>query len=71
MPVFLLKFMTAGWFAANNPSHDIYALYVHILSWVMQIGAHKVFEGRAPALLDSVTQGACSVFFKHSIRQLF
>lgn len=31
---------------------------IHIVSWIMQILAHQVFEGRAPALLDNLVQGA-------------
>jgi uncharacterized membrane protein YGL010W len=34
-----------------------YALYLHILSWIMQFAGHGLFERRAPALLDSLVQG--------------
>lgn len=35
----------------------LYALYVHVLSWIMQFVGHGLFEKRAPALLDSLLQG--------------
>ncbi|ORZ40163.1 hypothetical protein BCR44DRAFT_62256 [Catenaria anguillulae PL171] len=55
-PVLFLKFVTSGWFAANVKDANTYALYVHIASWILQIGAHYVFEKRAPAFLDSIHQ---------------
>ena len=44
--------------AAQYPSEDILkvAAMVHVGCWVAQIAAHKVFEGRAPALLDNLAQ---------------
>jgi uncharacterized membrane protein YGL010W len=30
------------------------ALAIHVICWVAQIGAHKVFEKRSPALLDNI-----------------
>ena len=32
------------------------ALGVHIIAWILQFIGHGVFEGRAPALLDSLDQ---------------
>ena len=32
------------------------ALGIHIIAWVLQFIGHGVFEGRAPALLDSLDQ---------------
>ena len=32
------------------------ALGVHIAAWILQFIGHGVFEGRAPALLDSLDQ---------------
>ena len=32
------------------------ALGIHIMAWVLQFIGHGVFEGRAPALLDSLDQ---------------
>ena len=31
-----------------------YALFLHILSWIIQILSHKYIEKRAPALLDGI-----------------
>merc|ERR1711916_114837 len=44
--------------AAQYPPEDILkvAAMVHVGCWVAQIAAHKVFEGRAPALLDNLAQ---------------
>ena len=33
------------------------ALYLHIVSWVMQFIGHGVAEGRSPALLDNLLGG--------------
>ena len=32
------------------------AFLLHIISWVAQILSHKYLEGRAPALMDSLSQ---------------
>ena len=32
------------------------ALAIHVTAWVLQFAGHGVFEGRAPALLDSLDQ---------------
>ena len=32
------------------------ALVVHVVAWILQFIGHGVFEGRAPALLDSLDQ---------------
>ncbi|KAI9221179.1 DUF962 domain-containing protein [Blastocladiella britannica] len=55
-PVMLLLFVTSGWVAkfADNPINV--AVISNVVSWVFQIGAHFVFEKRAPAFLDSVHQ---------------
>src|SRR5258706_2141781 len=34
------------------------ALYLHMVSWVMQFIGHGVAEGRSPALLDNIVGGA-------------
>ena len=34
------------------------ALYLHMVSWVMQFIGHGVAEGRSPALLDNILGGA-------------
>ena len=33
-----------------------YALYAHVIAWIVQFIGHGVFEGRAPALLDNLVQ---------------
>ncbi len=47
------------------------ALVIHVFGWILQFIGHGVFEGRAPALLDSLDQvcsglngttpGACTI----------
>jgi uncharacterized membrane protein YGL010W len=32
------------------------ALVIHVAAWILQFIGHGVFEGRAPALLDSLDQ---------------
>ena len=32
------------------------ALAIHVTAWILQFVGHGVFEGRAPALLDSLDQ---------------
>jgi uncharacterized membrane protein YGL010W len=32
------------------------ALVIHVVAWILQFIGHGVFEGRAPALLDSLDQ---------------
>ena len=32
------------------------ALTIHVVAWILQFIGHGVFEGRAPALLDSLDQ---------------
>jgi uncharacterized membrane protein YGL010W len=32
------------------------ALAIHVTAWILQFIGHGVFEGRAPALLDSLDQ---------------
>ena len=39
-----------------------WALIVHVSSWIAQIAAHQIFEGRAPALLDSFAQSVITNF---------
>lgn len=34
----------------------IYAIILHVSSWIMQFIGHGAFEGRAPALLDNLFQ---------------
>eukprot|EP00197_Chlamydomonas_leiostraca_P008802 CAMPEP_0202864212 /NCGR_PEP_ID=MMETSP1391-20130828/4547_1 /ASSEMBLY_ACC=CAM_ASM_000867 /TAXON_ID=1034604 /ORGANISM="Chlamydomonas leiostraca, Strain SAG 11-49" /LENGTH=166 /DNA_ID=CAMNT_0049543935 /DNA_START=177 /DNA_END=677 /DNA_ORIENTATION=- len=54
----LPMWITSTQFAAANPQHGWQiALGVHVFSWYMQIHpGHAVFEGRKPALLDSLVQ---------------
>lgn len=49
--------LTATAFQAQVPNAGWYALGVQVVSWYMQIHpGHAVFEGRKPALLDSLVQ---------------
>lgn len=50
--------LTATSFAHREHGQRI-ALYLHVVSWVMQFIGHGVAEGRAPALLDNILGGAC------------
>ena len=53
-----------AWKVRENPikfNHKPYltfqvALAVHLVGWIIQFIGHGVFEGRAPALLDSLDQ---------------
>jgi uncharacterized membrane protein YGL010W len=50
--------IAAAAFTAHVPNANLMALYIHLGSWIVQFIGHGVFEGRAPALLDSLVQGA-------------
>lgn len=52
-----LLYTTATAFRHNNPEAFPIALGVHVFCWVAQFIGHGVFEGRAPALFDSLLQG--------------
>ncbi|EFA75869.1 hypothetical protein PPL_10441 [Heterostelium album PN500] len=41
----------------------MFALGVHIVSWVLQFVGHGVFEGRRPALVDNIFQVFIAPFF--------
>ena len=46
------KYLTNSYGATAN----YWAIGIHIASWVAQFVGHGLFEGRAPALLDNLTQ---------------
>ncbi|KAJ3329586.1 hypothetical protein HDU93_000873 [Gonapodya sp. JEL0774] len=52
----LLMLSTAHLFRLTTPHAVPLATAVHVLSWAAQIWAHKVYEGRSPALLDNLFQ---------------
>lgn len=51
-----LFWISATHVAKTNENWLTIFIVVQVVSWVMQIGAHKVFEGRSPALLDNLAQ---------------
>lgn len=53
----LFLFWTTATYVAKNFDNwlQIFTI-VQIVSWAMQIGAHRIFEGRSPALLDNLAQ---------------
>ena len=58
----LAPFIIAGAAYANHLTStygakaNYIALFVHIVSWLLQFVGHGQFEGRAPALLDNLVQ---------------
>ncbi|KIY73785.1 DUF962-domain-containing protein [Cylindrobasidium torrendii FP15055 ss-10] len=49
---------------SHQEGHLKPAVIIHIVSWIMQVLAHQIFEGRAPALLDNLVQAiALAPFF--------
>ncbi|KAJ3372628.1 hypothetical protein GGF31_001648 [Allomyces arbusculus] len=56
MPIWTAMYLSEGWFLATVPNANVYALYLHIAAWVVQILGHVVFEGRAPAFTESLWQ---------------
>lgn len=44
-----------------QPSSMPFTLALHAGSWIAQFIGHGVFEGRAPALMTSLTQGTFNV----------
>jgi len=56
--VLLLMLLSANaFFKSFGPQANTYAFLVHVFSWYMQIHlGHMVFEGRKPALFDSLFQ---------------
>ncbi|KAI9136773.1 DUF962 domain-containing protein [Paraphysoderma sedebokerense] len=55
-PILAFEYFYATHFLLTVPNANWIALYLHVSSWVAQIAAHKVFEGRSPALLDNLAQ---------------
>jgi 2-hydroxy fatty acid dioxygenase len=51
-----LFWVSATHVAKHNENWLMIFIVVQVVSWAMQIGAHKVFEGRSPALLDNLAQ---------------
>jgi len=74
---------TAGLMAAAQPVFDLplwqAVLAFHVTMWVVQFIGHGVFEGRAPALLDSLDQALVTaplfvvleIFFFFGYRKVF
>lgn len=57
MPLILLGTAYGTHLVANYGSVATYwALGIHVVSWLAQFVGHGKFEGRAPALLDNLTQ---------------
>eukprot|EP01121_Diplochlamys_sp_Union-15-3_P006894 TRINITY_DN1744_c0_g1_i1.p1 TRINITY_DN1744_c0_g1~~TRINITY_DN1744_c0_g1_i1.p1 ORF type:complete len:191 (-),score=15.96 TRINITY_DN1744_c0_g1_i1:8-580(-) len=54
--IVILLYIHANYFVHVSSSALSTAVIVHIVGWVLQILAHKYFEGRAPSLLDSLFQ---------------
>ncbi len=46
-------------------------LTLHVVGWILQFIGHGVFEGRAPALLDSLDQAIITAPFFVLIEVLF
>lgn len=57
LPQMTLMYLTSTAFANENPQSIRIALAVFVFSWAAQFAGHGIFEGRQPALFDSVTQG--------------
>jgi len=55
--MFVLLLSANAFYRYYGPQANIYAFLLHILSWYMQIHiGHMIFEGRKPALFDSLFQ---------------
>ena len=59
----LLAPLLLGWTAyakhltsCYGATANYWAIGIHIVSWVAQFAGHGLFEGRAPALLDNLSQ---------------
>lgn len=60
-PVLISYFAFSQAFRSSvGPGAFITALVIHVFAWIAQIGAHFVFEKRAPALADSFIQAFSS-----------
>ncbi|KAL9109083.1 MAG: hypothetical protein Q9227_006174 [Pyrenula ochraceoflavens] len=59
---FILGFAALGTYLTSSASPispttaNLWALAIHIVSWIAQFVGHGKFEGRAPALLDNIVQ---------------
>jgi len=64
-PILLTLTVSAAKFYNSDPNtHFNIALGLHVFSWIMQFIGHGKFEGRKPALLDSLFQSVVlAVFF--------
>ncbi|CED84795.1 Predicted membrane protein [Phaffia rhodozyma] len=54
LPLLVLMGGTSAGLAAFKPEVLYPMLILHVASWVAQIVSHKIFEGKAPALLDNL-----------------
>ena len=58
---FMVSFMMMCWFTSylfyyNTKGPLFYGLLINIFSWIMQFIGHGIFEGKKPALMDSLIQ---------------
>lgn len=62
LPYFIYIFMLyifATYSTYHIPYMGLWAIIIHIFAWILQFIGHGVFEGRKPALCDSVGQAIC------------
>ncbi|KAF8318242.1 DUF962-domain-containing protein [Clavulina sp. PMI_390] len=66
LPQMVTMILTATSFAHSNPNAIPIAIGVHVACWIAQFIGHGKFEGRQPALFDSLVQAlVLAPFFVH------
>lgn len=55
---FILEFIyrSSKWFRQNTENYIQIALLIQAITWILQFIGHGVFEGKRPALMDSLLQ---------------
>jgi len=55
-PYIVAQYFLANIYRFNVPEAWISALIIFVLAWILQFMGHGIWEGRKPALLDSLSQ---------------
>jgi uncharacterized membrane protein YGL010W len=55
-PIIMYLCWLANQWHASKPDANMLAVQIHVAAWIAQFIGHGVFEGRAPALIDSFGQ---------------
>ena len=74
MFIFLLFiWISSYYFFISNESPYYYAILINIISWIMQFIGHGIFEGKRPALMDSLHQAflMAPLFTYYELFELF